>query len=135
MCVRRRKYSTGGYFLMWKPSWRGNLEGEVCQGHIRARTGKQKQDGSQADMEHSGPERASTEKVSDSVTVGNHCGISVVPAQTGASNASTKGEERCVFVFNGALVLKAFYDLLKPAHSLIERTYKKPSFSLFNCLL
>lgn len=56
--------------LMWKPSWRGNLKGEVCQGHTRARTGKQKQDGSQADMEHSG-ERALTEKVSDSVTVGN----------------------------------------------------------------
>lgn len=37
----------------------------------RARTGKQKQDGSRADMEHSGPEGALTEEVVDSVTVGN----------------------------------------------------------------
>lgn len=53
------------------------------------RTGKQKQDGFQADMEHSGQERALTEKVSDSVTVGKRalplsylcCSCSVIHAQ------------------------------------------------------
>lgn len=132
-----RKYSWAGYFLMWKRSWRGNLKGEVCQGHTRARSGKQKQDGSQADMEHSGAERALTEKVSDSVTVGNR----VLPLGYLCCSCSERGRQyihrgrrnMCVHVCSGVLVLKAFYDALKPACTLIGRTFKKIDCLLFNC--
>lgn len=49
---------------MWKRSWGGLPE------RTRVRTGKQKQEDSQADTKYSGVERASTETVVHSVTAG-----------------------------------------------------------------
>lgn len=68
-----------------------------------------------ADMEHCGPERALTVKVSDSVTVGNQ----VLPLCYLGCSCSPRGKEDvlCVCACDGTWVMKALYDPLKPLHS------------------
>lgn len=78
MCVHNGGSTVGLVgFLMWEPDWRGNVKGEVCQGHTGVRAGKQKQDDSQAKAEPSGPEMLLTEKV----TITNLCLSFTCPPQ------------------------------------------------------
>lgn len=52
-------------------SWGGNLKGEVCQGQGEEQGNKNRMALRPTLEQHSGPERALTEKVVDSVTVEN----------------------------------------------------------------